>query len=320
VPTTSTGSSSPGSRRVDLPAVPVRPVEVDAALRRLGVRPSRGLGQSFLTDRFVADALASLAGPADGGPVVEIGGGLGLVTRALLERGIRPLTVLEKDRRLAAHLASTFGPRVRVLAGDARSFDFPSGATVVGSLPYSSATAIVLGLLPRRLPRLAFLLQKEVAERFASGPGTRAYGRPSIVAQLYGSPELWRVVGPEAFSPVPTVASRLWTHTAREGPLPVGSVDRLERLLRSLFGARRKQLRNLLPSLASGREDAVALASEAGWPADWPSRRPEQMAPEAFFRLAAALDARAGRATRDPPEETTRATDPRDAAFHPAGP
>ena len=290
--TTSTGSLSPGSRRRDVPAVPDRPREVDEALRRLGVRPTRTLGQSFLVDRFVADALAALAEPASGRAVVEVGGGLGIVTRALLERGVTDLTVVERDPRLAAHLRSTFGARIAVRGADARDFDFASDSTVVGSLPYSSATPIVLELLRRRVRRIAVLLQKEVAERFASLPGGRAYGRPSIVARLHGEPELLREVEATAFHPVPKVASRLWAHTARAGELPVTSVPRLEQVVRRLFASRRKQLGNLLPQLATGRDDADALAREADWPDGWARLRPERLAPEAFFRLANALEER----------------------------
>jgi 16S rRNA (adenine1518-N6/adenine1519-N6)-dimethyltransferase len=292
VSTTSTGSLSPGSGRRPSYAVPDRPKAVDEELRRLGVRPSRGLGQSFLVDRFVADALAALAETGSGRPVVEVGGGLGIVTRALLDRGVRDLTVVERDPRLAQHLSRTFREGVTVRRVDARTFDFPSGATVVGSLPYASATAIVLDLLRRRVPRIAVLLQKEVAERFAAGPGSRAYGRPSILARLYGEPELLREVGPEAFYPVPQVTSRLWAHTAREGALPVPSVARLEEVVRRLFGSRRKQLGNLLPQLSRSRGDAEELAREAGWPDDWAHRRPEQLEPEAFYRLATVLGSR----------------------------
>jgi 16S rRNA (adenine1518-N6/adenine1519-N6)-dimethyltransferase len=294
VSTTSTGSSSRARAPRPAARVPERPTDVAEALRRLGVRPARELGQSFLVDRFVADALAALAEPASGRPVVEVGGGLGIVTQALVDRGVRPLTVVERDRRFARHLEATFGPSITVQCADARRFDFPPGATVVGSLPYASGTAIVLALLARRVPRIAVLLQKEVAERFAAPPGGRSYGRPSILARLYGDPELLREVPPEAFYPVPRVASRLWAHTARTGPLPVPSVDALEDVVRRLFGSRRKQLGNLLPALAGGREEAERLAGGAGWPADWRRRRPEELPPEAFFRLAASRPAYPG--------------------------
>ncbi len=274
------------------PGVPGRAADVEAALRRLGVRPARSAGQSFLVDRFVADALAALAEPASGAPVVEVGGGLGLVTRALLDRGVADLTVVERDRRLALHLARTFGDSITVVPADARGFEFPPHATVVGSLPFSSGTLIVLELLRRRLPRFAVLLQKEVAERFAAGAGSRDYGRPSILAHLYGTPELHREVPSAAFYPAPRVRGRLLTFVARRGPLPVASVDRLERTVRRLFTSRRKQLGNLLPAAVGGDASAVAVASAADWPDDWGLRRPEALAPEAYFRLANVLERR----------------------------
>ena len=292
MPTRSTGSSWPASRADGSVGVPERPAEVAEALRRLGVRPARELGQSFLTDRFVADALAALAEPGSDGPFFEIGGGLGIVTRALVDRGVRELTVVERDRRLADHLAATFGDAVTVRCEDARGVPFPPGSTVVGSLPFASGTEIVFGLFRRRIRRLAVILQKEVAERFAAEPPGRAYGRPSIVARLYGSGELFREVPPEAFFPRPQVASRLYVHTARVGPLPVPSVDRLEAVVRVLFRSRRKQLGNLLPQLADDADAAGRLAREAEWPAGWDRRRPEELPPEAFFRLATVLDRR----------------------------
>ena len=269
--------------------VPDRPSAVDETLRRLGVRPARELGQSFLVDRFAADALAALAEPSEGSPTFEVGGGLGIVTRALLERGARPLTVVERDRRLAAHLARTFGDALTVRVQDARGFPFPEEATVVGSLPYAAGTTIVLELLRRRVRRFAVILQKEVADRLAAGPGSRAYGRPSVLARLYGDVELWRELGPESFYPRPRVTSRLLSFRARDGPLPVPAVEGLEAVLRSLFSSRRKQLGNLLPRLAATDAAAASLARAADWPDGWERLRPEQLEPEAFFRLARAV-------------------------------
>ncbi len=322
--TTSTGSSSRGERAAEAAdAVPGTPSEVDAALRRLGVRPSRSYGQSFLVDRFAADALAALADGPAGAPVYEIGGGLGLVTRALLERGRRPLTVVERDRRLADHLARTFGAEVRVVRADATTFDFPPEATVVGSLPFATGTTIVLELLRRRVRRIAVMLQREVAERFAANPGGRTYGRPSILARLYGEPELWREVPSTSFYPRPKVDGRLLAHTARAGALPVRSVPTLEDAVRRLFASRRKQLGNLLPGLASPERPAARLAAAAGWPVGWEHARPEQLEPAAYFRLADVLSeedaARSGRRAtagaggpNDPPATARRAA--RDAA------
>ncbi|MGP8071593.1 MAG: 16S rRNA (adenine(1518)-N(6)/adenine(1519)-N(6))-dimethyltransferase RsmA [Thermoplasmata archaeon] len=290
---TSTASSS---RRKDDAAgdpfpVPERPEEIRAALEHLGVQPSKGWGQSFLTDAFVADAEAALVEVPPGRPVVEIGGGLGILTAALVRRGVTPLTVVERDARLAEHLRSVFGRRVEVLEGDALTLPLPPSDVVVGNLPYSVATPILLAQFARRIPRVVFLVQDEVTQRLAAGPGSRVYGRLSIIARLYGSVELYRSVPPRSFSPVPEVTSRIGVHTNRVGELPVPSVPELEALVRTLFSARRKQLGNLLPRVVPSGEAASELARSAGWPEDWSHLRPENLPPESYFALARAYHA-----------------------------
>jgi 16S rRNA (adenine1518-N6/adenine1519-N6)-dimethyltransferase len=286
-----TASSSHRSAPDDgaVPAVPERPDEVRAALDSLSVRPSKEWGQSFLTDPFVADAEAALVELPPGRPVVEVGGGLGALTAALLRRGIGPLTVIERDRRLARFLSTTFGTRIRVVPGDALTVPLPPAEAVVGNLPFSVATPILLRLFAARTPRIVFLVQREVAERLAAGPGSKKYGRLSIIAQLYGSLELFRTVSSAAFTPRPEVDSRIGVHVARREPLPVPSVPELEEIVRQLFSSRRKQLSNLLPRLTSSRASADELARRAGWSADWAHRRPEELPPSDYFALARAL-------------------------------
>jgi 16S rRNA (adenine1518-N6/adenine1519-N6)-dimethyltransferase len=287
---TSTASSSrrsPGDSTV--PPVPERAEEVRAALDRIGVVPSKRWGQSFLTDPFVADAEAALVELSPGRPVVEIGGGLGILTAALLRRGLGPITVLERDPRLAAFLRETFGDRVDVLEGDAQAVRLPAAECVVGNLPYSAATPILLRLFASRVPRVVFLVQREVAERLASAPGSKQYGRLSLIAQMYGTVELYRTVAAGAFMPPPQVESRLAVHVARTDPLPVPSVAEFERVVRILFSSRRKQLGNLLPRLAPSIGAAARLAEVAGWPSGWPTLRPEDLPPSAFFALARAV-------------------------------
>jgi 16S rRNA (adenine1518-N6/adenine1519-N6)-dimethyltransferase len=274
---------------------------VASALEALGVRPAHRWGQSFLVDPHAADAVAALATPTEGRPVVEIGGGLGAVTRALLHRGIESPIVVERDARLAAHLDATFGDRIRLLVGDALEVPLPPGAIVVGSLPFASATSILLRLLELRTPRIVAVVQSEVAARLVATEGRRAYGRLSILARLYGSMEGFREIPPESFYPEPEVRSRLVVHTARTGPLPVPDVERLESVVRTLFSSRRKQLGNLLPRLVPSREIGETLAGDAGWPDGWVHLRPEALPPEAFFRLAALLSATRAPGPGSPP-------------------
>jgi 16S rRNA (adenine1518-N6/adenine1519-N6)-dimethyltransferase len=283
---TSTGSLSRPEARWAVPEIPAGRAEVERALAALRLVPSRRLGQSFLSDAFVADAEAALLDPPAGAPIVEVGGGLGILTAALLRRGLGPLTVIERDARLALFLRRTFGTRVTIIEGDALKTEIPPHAWVVGNLPFSVATPLLVRLLYARVPKVVALIQREVAERLAAGPGSRVYGRLSIVAQAFSDVELFQVVPANAFTPIPAVDGRIVVLTARTGPLPVTSIECLEAAVRTLFSARRKQLGNLLPRVAHLPADPEAVARQIGWPADWARLRPENLAPEAYFRLA----------------------------------
>jgi 16S rRNA (adenine1518-N6/adenine1519-N6)-dimethyltransferase len=298
VPKTSTGSSSlpeRGKARRGPTHVPGNAAEVASALEGLDLSPTRSRGQSFLTDPFVADAEAALVGTAPGEPVLEVGGGLGILTRALLRRDIGPLTVIEKEPRLAAFLRYHFGDRIQLLEGDAMTEPTPPVRAIVGNLPFSIATSLLMQWLQGDVPRVVALVQKEVGDRLAAGPGTRAYGRISILAALYGTVESHQTVSAAAFYPAPKVEGRLIVFERRQGPLPVPSVPTLEQLLDTLFAGRRKQLANLMPRALNRMKDhrpVETITQRADWPAEWERLRPESIAPEGYFRLARVLDER----------------------------
>lgn len=281
-------ASRPG-RPGEVPGVPHDVFEIRARLGELGITPSRRFGQSFLTDPFVGDMEAALLEVPSGAPVTEIGGGLGLLTEALVRRGVEPLTVIERDRRLAAHLREAFGARIRVHEGDALEVPLDHPSAVVGNLPFSVATPILTRLFEARVPTVVALLQKEVGERYAAGPGGREYGRPAIQAALYGTVETFAPVPAASFEPVPAVDGIIVRFRAREGPLPVPSVPRFERMVGALFQRRRKQLGNLLPSVTPDKAGAPRYAEDAGWPPGWAKMRPEELPPEAYFALAQVL-------------------------------
>lgn len=291
MPRTSTGSSSPperGKARRGPSHVPENASEVAAALEGLELAPTKSRGQSFLTDPFVADAEAALVGTRPGEPVLEVGGGLGILTSALLRRGIGPLTVVENEPRLAAFLRYHFADRIRVVEGDALVEPVPEVQAIVGNLPFSIATPLLLRWFGGSVPRVVALVQKEVGERLAAGPGSRTYGRTSILAALFGTVELHQIVPASAFFPAPQVDGRLIVFERRPGHLPVRSVAELEVLLDSLFASRRKQLGNLLPSALHRLEEsrpAPGIADLAEWPTEWARLRPESLAPDAYFRL-----------------------------------
>jgi 16S rRNA (adenine1518-N6/adenine1519-N6)-dimethyltransferase len=286
VSTTSTDSSS---RRSGAPSVPHRPPEVARALEALGIAPSKRLGQSFLWDAFVADAEAALVAGRPGRRIVEVGGGLGVLTEALLRRGLGPVTIVERDPRLAGFLTRAFGDEVSVVVGDALEVELPPMDCLVGNLPFSVATPILERVWSSGIPRFVGMLQREVVDRLVSPPGSRVYGRLTIVAAFHGSVEAFQTVPSSAFFPAPAVEGRVMSFDRRTGPPPVPELRSLVRLLDALFSARRKQLRNLLPRALPVGADAAHCAEAAEWPDDWAERRPEQLAPEAFFRMATVL-------------------------------
>ena len=296
MPRTSTGSSSPpdrGKARRGPTHVPGNALEVASALEGLDLSPSRSRGQSFLTDPFVADAEAALVATAPGEPVLEVGGGLGILTRALVRRDIGPLTVIEKEPRLAAFLRYHFGDRIRVVEGDALVEPIPPVRSIVGNLPFSIATPLLLRWLQSSVPRVVALVQREVGDRLAAGPGSKTYGRISILAALYGTIEPHQIVPASAFFPVPNVDGRLIVFTRRKSPAPVSSIPTLEAVLDRLFASRRKQLGNLLPGALTRmhvRRPATELARHAEWPPDWERLRPESIPPDAYFRLVRELE------------------------------
>lgn len=276
----STGSSSPLSRER---------AELRAVLAAAGVRPSKELGQSFLVDPFVADAEAALVDRPKGRPIVEIGPGTGALTEALLRRGLGPITLVEVDRRLVQHLRRTYGDRVRIVEGDARTVELPEADVVVGNLPFSVGTPILIRLLRAGVPRIVALVQAEVAERILAAPGSGSYGRLTLLAALYAETEGFLPVPRGAFEPVPAVDGRIIVLTARPRPLPVPDPEAFEALTRTLFAGRRKQLKNLLPRALPGGVPAAEAAAAAGWPEAWAALRPENLPPEAYFAMARVL-------------------------------
>ena len=208
-------------------------------------------GQHFLVDDAVIDGIVRVIDPRPGQALVEIGPGLGALTRPLLERS-QTLTVIELDRDLAARLRKVGG--LTVVEADVLSVDFaalapPGGPRlrVVGNLPYNISTPILFHLLDAsdHVIDQHFMLQKEVVDRMAAAPGRKDYGRLSVMLQWRYRIEAVLDVPPEAFDPPPRVDSAV----VRMEPLPVDSaIDarRLSALVQAAFSQRRKILRHTL--------------------------------------------------------------------------
>jgi 16S rRNA (adenine1518-N6/adenine1519-N6)-dimethyltransferase len=226
-------------------------------------------GQHFLADRQCVRRIVDAVDPRPDDLMVEIGPGLGALTRPLLER-VRHLTAVEIDRDIAAALRMEFAPdRLTVCEQDALEFDFAAlgaGLRVVGNLPYNISTPILFHLAAARpaLQDLHLMLQKEVVDRMAAAPATPAYGRLSVMLQYRFEVDPLFGVPPSAFRPPPKVHSTV----VRLRPVRVPAVaardeSLLAQIVTKAFGQRRKTLRNALKGLVS--EDAlIALGIDPG--------------------------------------------------------
>jgi 16S rRNA (adenine1518-N6/adenine1519-N6)-dimethyltransferase len=271
----------------DLP--PLREV-----IRRHGLRARKLLGQNFLLDLNLTARIARAAEPLAGVTVVEIGPGPGGLTRALLTASTLRVIAIERDARAGAalaELAAYYPGRLDVVEADALTCDVRTllgagPARVVANLPYNIATALLIGWLsvdpwPPWYDQLVLMFQREVAERIVAAPGSKSYGRLSVLAQWRCEAKILFDISASAFVPRPKVTSSLVRLTPRENPL---SCERnlLERVTTAAFGQRRKMLRQSLKSLGP----ALALLAAAGIQE---TSRAEDLSVADFVRLSQAL-------------------------------
>jgi len=280
-------------------------VPVQPSLRRLkqfGIRPDRELGQNFLIDSNILGVIGRAAALTPEDIVLEIGGGLGVLSEYLAER-VRHVHVVEIDRRLEDALDDAIGPLTNVTVHweDVMSIDLsalrPQPTKVVANLPYGVAAGALLRTI-EELPGVELwvaMAQREVGERLAAGPagGERpgtdrgAYGVPSVIAQLACEVEVLRAIPRTVFHPVPNVDSVL-VGLRRRGPAAAGP---LRGLVNGAFAHRRKTLAGSLALSGRGggrsREQVRGALEQLGHPADV---RAERLPPEDFRALARLLE------------------------------
>jgi len=259
-------------------------------MREFGIRPNRDLGQNFLVDSNILAVIERAAGldPAD--VVLEIGGGLGVLSEHLAER-VRHVHVVEIDQRLREALGDAVDrfENVDVHWADAMTLDLaalgPAPTKVVANLPYGIAAGALLRTI-EDLPsveRWVAMVQREVGERLAAAPGNGIYGATSVLAQLAGEVQVVRAIPRNVFRPVPNVDSVL-VEVRRTGPAPPPA---LRGLVSGAFAHRRKTLaRSLALSGRFEREQVRTVLLELGHPADV---RAERLSPEDFRLLGEAL-------------------------------
>jgi 16S rRNA (adenine1518-N6/adenine1519-N6)-dimethyltransferase len=247
--------------------------------------PRKRFGQNFLTDQAVLHDIIRAINPQPDDVMVEIGPGLAAMTRLLLE-SLQQLHVVELDRDLVARLKQNFDPkRLLVHAGDALQFDFTSLAAadsklrVVGNLPYNISSPLLFHLaqIAPKVQDQHFMLQKEVVERMVAEPGSKTYGRLSVMLQWRYHMELLFVVPPVAFDPPPKVDSAIVRMIPLAQPIACNAA-RLEQVVAKAFSQRRKVIRNCVAGMFT-ENDLIDAGID-------PQARPEAVPVDQFVKLA----------------------------------
>jgi len=266
---------------------------------RHGLRAKKSLGQNFLLDLNLTGRIARAAGPFHDITIVEIGAGPGGLTRALLAQEAKRVIAIERDDRAIAALAELkehYPDRLDIVAADALKFDAAGAVTgparIVANLPYNIATALLVSWLtvepwPPWYDRLVLMFQREVAERITAAPGSKAYGRLSVLTGWRTDARILFDIAPSAFVPPPKVTSSLVELVPRKAPLDCTSAS-LGRVTQAAFGQRRKMLRQSLKSLGG---DSLSFLHAAGIE---PTARAEEVSIAGFVALARAFSNQTG--------------------------
>ncbi len=255
-------------------------------LDRHGARLTKSLGQNFVIDPNTIRKMVDLAGVGEGDSVLEIGAGAGSLTLGLAATGAKVIA-LEVDEQLVPVLEETTGSlaNVEVIHADVLEFDMATvtSDSLVANLPYNIAATVVLDALygAMSLRTLTVMAQREVAERLAAPPGSKIYGRTSVLTAFHGQAKMVGTVSRNAFFPVPNVDSAIVQIHRREPP--EADVDVFKRVVKAAFGQRRKTIRQSLAGVMGSPEAVSQALGEIGID---PGARPERLGLDDFVAIA----------------------------------
>lgn len=256
------------------------------------LRAQKSLGQNFLLDLNLTGKIARQAGDLSQCDVLEIGPGPGGLTRALLYEGARRVVAIERDERCIpalAEISDHYDGRLKVISGDALALNptehLNGPIKIIANLPYNIGTELLVRwLTPPQWPpywdSLTLMFQREVAKRIVAQPGSKAYGRLSVLAQWRSDAKIVMDLPPQAFTPAPKVSSAVVHITKCDKPKFDCNAKMLERVVATAFNQRRKMLRASLKSLAPDVEDRLNAVGIS------PTERAEQLSVEQFCILS----------------------------------
>ena len=274
--------------------------QIKALLTRHGFRFSKSMGQNFLIEDWVPREIAKASGAGPGAGVLEVGPGIGPLTRELAGRADKVVSV-ELDTALLPILAETLRdcPKAEVIWGDILKTDIPvlagekfQGLTPIAcaNLPYNITTPAITALIEAHcFSAITVMIQREVAKRICAAPGTADYGAFSVYCQYYTDPEILFEVPPDCFLPAPKVTSAVVRLAPRPAPAQVDDPDHFFRVVRAAFALRRKTLLNSLSANLGGRyskEELSQAIAACGLP---PDVRGERLSIPQFAQLSRRL-------------------------------
>ena len=264
-------------------------------IQRHGLSARKSLGQNFLLDLNLTAKIARSAGDLGAADVLEIGPGPGGLTRGLLAEGARKVVAVEKDARCIpalAEIAEAYPGRLEIIEGDALDTDLSGHLRppikIAANLPYNVGTELLTRWLdppdwPPFWDSLTLMFQKEVADRIVAGPGSKAYGRLSVLANWRTDARIVMDLPPQAFTPPPKIRSAVVHLKRLDAPRYPADAATLTRVVATAFNQRRKMLRSSLKTLSADIEAVLTRAGIA------PTERAEQVSVEGFCAIAREL-------------------------------